>query len=880
MRLPDAFSPHALSLEEVLATLETTSQGLSSTQVKERSTHFGSNSLPDQHSFHGLKLFVSQFLNAMVVLMLLASLLSFLLDHYFDAGLILTIVLVNTVMGFLQEYRAEKSILALKKILVNKVQVKRGAHILEVPSQDLVPGDIVILETGNRVPADGRVLASENGAVIESVLTGESTPVEKQTNPLPEKSVLAERSNMVWMGTTVTQGTLEVVITATGQKTIFGQIAVQIDEVDTQHEHFYQKVNLLSKQMAGIALVSAFLTFIVGYFIQGFSLGEISIFTIATLVSALPEGLPVILVIVLSVGAQRMAKQKAIVRKLSATETLGVVSVILTDKTGTLTQNTMSAKTLFVPKVGVISVSDQLPRHPNLTQLMTILGTSHRVKVSQPEQITFDSVIGDPTEKALFLLAHRAGYSELYTSPVVTDLPFQQHLRLRATLVKNPETHHHELFIVGAPEVVLNYCATHNHPGHLSYQEIMTHVHAFSADGLRVIAAATCSVSDHFHLTAKTLADLPHSCQLAGIVGLHDPPRLEVAEAISQARQAGIKVIMATGDHPQTALAIGKEIGLVDSTTTLEHVLTEAHLNTYNDRELSRALRHTSLLARLSPESKLRIATLLQERGEIVAMTGDGVNDAPALKKADVGIAMGITGTDVAREASKIVLADDNFASIVGAIREGRAQFSNLRRTSSFLITTNMAESAALLIALLLGTPLPLLPGQILWLNVITGGLTDFALALEPNHSDSMKQPPRSPDENILSQEIVPFIAVIIITMIGVGLASFFWFLPEGIEKARTAIFFTLSFSQLLNMINFRSFKHSAFALGIASNQAVAWVFIGAGGLLLTALTLPSLRTALHFVALTRWEMVGLALLSLTLFVTAEVGKKLFISRS
>lgn len=887
-------SAHHLSDTEVCHALETSPAGLSSAEAAHRQQTFGPNALPESKKLRVVQLFLSQFANAMVLLMGIAAVLSFLFDHLLDAALIAGMVLVNAIMGFVQEYRAEQSVAALKQLLVSKVLVKRDGTTVEITQDQVTIGDVIQLQEGDKVPADLYVLDSRNCFLNEATLTGESGPVEKKAGVVPEQATLSDQSNRLWMGTTVVQGTAEAVVTAIGTQTQFGKIATSLQMVETGQEHFSQKITTLSRQMGTIAIISAIATFLVGFFIREFSFAQISVYTIATLVSALPEGLPIILVIVLTVGAQRMAKKNAIVRKLSATETLGVVSVIITDKTGTLTQNTMSARKVYLPGQPLIDVrSDHLAEelafyqqdeplllhdNPALRTLISVAGVCHQIKLTNDTNVRFSTIYGDPTEKALFLLAYQAGFHALEKShqPTLLDnLPFQQHLRMRACLVEMKQQK--ELFVIGAPESVLERCRTvvwDNELKQLSAKElttIETQMGQLSGSGLRVVALARFPAPVTETLTTDHLQ--ANNGTFIGMVGLYDPPRKEVGKALQEARQAGIKIVMATGDHPRTALAIAKEIGLVAADYDDKLVYTQTDLEHKTDQELTALLQQTQVLARLTPEMKMRVASIFQLGGEVVAMTGDGVNDAPALKKADVGISMGITGTEVAREASKIVLADDNFASIVAAIKEGRTQFSNLRRTSFFLIMTNVAESAALLIALLLGYPLPLLPLQILWLNVVTGGLTDFALSLEPSHDESMQHPPRSPAENILNFKVLPLIGTITLMTTVLCLSVFHYFLPMGVEKARSALFVILSASQLLNMLNLRSLKKSVFELGFFTNKAVMIAFFVSFGLLVLALWFKPVQSAFQFGSLSIGEFGFLLLLSWLIFVTAELVK-------
>jgi len=886
--------PHHKSSDRVLESLGSSVQGLSVSEAQKRLEKYGPNKLPEDKRLRVVALFFSQFTNMMVILMGVAAILSFLFGHTFDAALISGMVLVSVIMGFFQEFRAEKSVSALKGLLVARVVVRRDGKIMEIPQDEVTIGDIVQLQEGNQVPSDGRIFSSHNCLVTESALTGESVPVEKDDTVLPTDTPLAERVNMLWMGTTVVQGTADMVVTAIGLQTEFGKIAEDLKSVETEREHFSEKISILSKQMGTIAVISATATFVVGYIIRGFSLPEISIYTIATLVSALPEGLPTILVIVLSVGAQRMAKKNAIVRKLSATETLGVVSVIITDKTGTLTQNVMSARRLYLPGQDFVDIKDDetsktvfyqqdepllLHEDTHLRKLVSIAGTSHQVKaMDESQKPSFHTLFGDPTEKALFLLSHKAGFDHLadeHKPVLIDDIPFQQQLRMRASLIEIDGQR--EVFVMGAPEKILEQSSkvlvkekiTSLAPS--IRKEIEEKIEKLSNEGLRVVAVGSKPAPQRDSLA---LDDLEVSGVFVGLIGIYDPPRPEVKLALEEAREAGIKIIMATGDHPRTALAIAKEIGLITDSSS-NAVLTQSDLEDKSDAEILKILKETHVLARLTPQMKLKVAELIQSQDKVIAMTGDGVNDAPALKKADVGIAMGISGTDVAKEASKIVLADDNFASIVAAIKEGRTQFNNLRRTCVFLIMTNISESMSLLVALMVGLPLPLLPIQILWLNVITGGLTDFALSLEPSHSDSMKYPPRSPKENILNKDVIPLILTVTSMTIVLCLGAFYFFLPQGVDSARTALFVVLSSSQLLNMFNLRSLKKPALQMGLSSNRPIVVVLFISLGFLFAALFFAPLQKALGFSPLLLSELVVLMVVSMLIFISAEITKSL-----
>lgn len=839
--------------------------GLSEQHVQEQHEQFGENILPEQDSLNPIVILLRQFRSMMTVLLIVVAALSWLMGHHIDAAVIITLIGINVVLGFYQEFQAEKAIRGLAKLVQVKVMVRRQGKIQHIPVEDLVVGDIVLLEAGSKIPADIRLITVENVQVIESALTGESEPVEKHSERVPDKAVVADRRNMVFMGTLMTRGSAVGVVVAVGARTQLGTIAEALEEITEKPTHFEERTHHLSQIMVLMAISLAVLSFVVGFAWRGFDLGRMVLYATAVLISALPESLPVILVIVLAIGAQRMAKQKAIVRRLAAVETLGMVSSIITDKTGTLTLNQMTVRQLWVPGAKPVTVGEDmisLPVDASIDQLLRAAALCTSVKETEDGTLS-----GDPTEVALYDVAKRAGVFEHRNLPVkIVDLPFVQELRLRASLVQDTSSGNAEYLLAGAPEAIFERSA--HTDAHARRQ-----VEEWSSRGLRVIALARKSVPRR---TAAINSDALSQLELVGLVAMMDPPRPEVKAAIATAHQAGIRVIMATGDHPLTAAAIAKEIGLLASEASLDEVVTISMVEDATDHELTKLLSERVVFARLTPTAKLRLCSLLQAQGHIVAMTGDGVNDAPALKQADVGIAMGQAGTEVAREASDIVLTNDNFASIVAAVKEGRTLFSNIRRTSSFLLATKVTESMSLLLTMLLGFPLPLLPLQILWLDVVSGGITDFALATEPSHQDVMRVPVRSPQEDILTRRLLPLMAGMVMTMVILVVGVFLWFLPEGEMKARTAAFTVLSLSQIFNMFNFRSLNLSAFRIGFFGNRMVNWAVLLSIALLLLALFVPGLRFIFSFAPLSVRELLILTLVAASVSVVAEIVKRFF----
>ncbi len=887
---------HSKPVEKVLKELSSGIKGLSPEEAKTRLQDFGPNEIPEKKSKHPVLIFLKQFHSILIYILIAAAAISFFIGHAIDVYVILAVILINAIIGFIQEHKAERSIQALKRMIVPHAKVFRGGELLQVHAKELVPGDIIFLEEGDRIPADARLLEVKNTRTVEASLTGESLPVDKDTKVLPEKTGLADCKNMVWMGTFVAGGQARGIVTSTGIKTAIGKIAVSIEKIKKGKGHFEKKTDILARQMGIIAVVCALIVFLVGFFVRGFEFSEIFLFTIASLVAAIPEGLPAVLVIVLAIGAYRMAKRNAIIRTLPATETLGVATIIATDKTGTLTQNTMNVEKIILPGEDEITVSGEGWRPSGdfsqkdniiaplenfrLSKFLHIACVCNNARVVKEEGEKY-KIIGDPTEAALVVLAEKAGLKKEELGKRIDDLPFNPELKYRASLsVLVKEDRRKEIYVVGAPEAVLAHSSFmlgekgEKEITQEERQEIIAETQGLAKKAMRVLGLAYKITPPG---TDNLSEDLVNDLVLVGVVGMIDPPRPEVKEAIVKTRKAGIRVIMKTGDHKDTAVAIAKEVGLIDAETKSKNpeVLTEQELLKLSEEEFEETIKHISVFARLTPAMKLRIVETLQKQGHIVAMTGDGVNDAPALKRADIGIAMGIIGTDVARESSAIVLADDNFASIVNAIGEGRTVFTNTRQASSFLITTNFAESASIITTLLLGLPLPLLPTQLLWLNLVTDGVTDVALAAEPSHEDVLEEPPRKAKENILSKEIIPFILIMAGIMVILTLIIFNAYLPGGIEKARTGAFTVMAFTQLFNVLNMRSLKKSIFKIGLFSNKFIVAALTASLALLGMVLYIPFFQGIFQFMTLGLLEISIIILLSSSVLWLGELYKYL-----
>ncbi len=875
--------PHSISPEALLEKLESSGKGLSKEEAGKRLEKHGRNEIPEKKARNPVLIFLKQFNNMMIYILILAALISFLIGHMVDVYVIVAIVVINGIIGFFQEYKAESAIRALKKMIVPHAKVYRG-DLMQIDARELVPGDVILLEEGDRIPADARLIEMKNLRTVEASLTGESFPVEKSLKALHEKTPMADRKNMVWMGTFVAGGTARAVVVSTGASTEIGKVAEHIGNIKRGRSHFEEKTDKLAKQMALLACIGAFLIVPIGFFVGEFSFTEIFLFAIASLVSGIPEGLPAVMAIVLATGAHKMAGRKAIVRNLPATETLGIVDLIATDKTGTLTENTMNVEEIFLPGEPVIKVTGSgwkpfgdfmqergkiFPlENPQLSKLLHISSVCNNSSLNDDY-----TIIGDPTEAALVVLAEKAGLArrELKESRM-DDLPFNPELKYRASLsVLVEEERRKEIYVVGAPEAVLEHSSHVMRNGVRMEKnsenkgEILEKVDGMTGKAMRVLALAYRPAAPE---SVSLSEDMVTELTFVGIVGMIDPPRPEVRLAIAKAMRAGIRVIMTTGDHRGTALAIAKEIGLASGGETL----TERELLDMSKKEFGEAVRTVNVFARLTPGMKLKIAETLQNQGHVVAMTGDGVNDAPALKKSDIGISMGIIGTDVARESSEIILADDNFATIVNAIEEGRIVFENVRKASFFLVTTNFAEHMTFLSALLLFRNLVLLPTQILWLNLVTDGVTGVSLAMEPGHGDVLEGRPRKPKEDILSREIVPFLLLMMSIMVILTIAVFSFFLPH-MEKARTGAFVIMSLTQLFNLLNMRSLDKSVFRIGLLSNRYSAGALLLSAGFLFLVVYVPFFQEIFNFVPLSPVELASAIALSSLVLWAGELYK-------
>lgn len=808
---------HARSLNEVVAAFKTdANSGLQPVQAKARWLDFGPNTIPTKGSKTALEVIRKQFQDFMVQVLLVAAVLSVLLTEWSDAFAIIAIVIVNAVLGFIQEYRTERSLAALGRLSTPKARIRRGLVTGSLPAAAVVPGDLMVLRAGDKVAADARLIKSWDLQCDESSLTGESIPVTKKVLVLPEDVALAERCNMVFASSLVTRGKGEAIVVATGIKTETGQIARLLGRRQEEQTPLQRRLNDLGQILVVVCLAICVAVVALGLKRKGPVL-ELIMAGISLAVAAIPEGLPAVVTLSLAVGVQRMAKRRAVIRVLPAVETLGCASVICADKTGTLTENKMTVREIagvdqsFLLTLAALCNDAILKRQGiEITDLWRHQGKKGSLWTAE----------GDPTEAALAVKAAEAGLVRGFLErkyPRLGELPFDSDRKRMSTL--------HEfngvvrLVVKGAPDIVLaRCCSVYKGPksiqplNQVAKEKWSTKNECMASRALRVLAVA---YRDLVGFEGDLGPDLEQGLTLVGLVGLNDPPRPGVKEAIARCRQAGIRTIMITGDHRTTAVAVAEELGL----NWQDGVATGADLDSWSQRQLEEKAQIVSIYARVSPRHKFRIVRALKRRGEVVAMTGDGINDAPAMKEADIGIAMGLTGTDVARETADMVIEDDNFTTIVAAVEEGRAIYDNIRKFIRYLLSSNTGEVVTMLIAALLALPLPLLPIQILWVNLLTDGFPALALGFDPPTENIMMRPPRDRNESIFSRGLGRKIIFRGLTMGFLTVAVFMLGLTSGhLTLARTLAFTVLVMQQLFHVLECRSEHQSVFAVGLFGN--------------------------------------------------------------
>ncbi len=832
---------HDQSLDQLAARLQTNFQsGLDPQEVMDRQAQYGPNTLSAKGGTPAWKRFLLQFHQPLVYILLAAVLITGILQEWVDSGVIFGVVFINALIGFFQESKAEKAIEALGKMVVTAASVRRAGHHSQIPSAELVPGDIVRLQSGDRVPADLRLVQVNSLQTNESALTGESLPVLKVVDALPTDTLLADRRNFVFAGTFVTFGQAEGVVCATGDRTETGRIArLMADTIELSTP--------LTRKIAGFSKL--LLWVIVGLALAGFGIGvargetpvEMFMAAVALAVGAIPEGLPAAVTIVLAIGVSRMAKRRAIIRKLPAVETLGSTTVICSDKTGTLTENQMTVQKVYVGGEsfaftgGGYDTRGEILRdgrqtdptaHPALMECLragVLCNDSELVIEAGRPQMQ-----GDPTEAALLVAGAKAGlvHAEIVeAAPRLGMIPFASEHMFRATLHGSQEGR--VIYKIGAVERLLDRCSdelkSDGSLGTFDQEKILRQVDALAAEGLRVLALARRHAPpDHHHLEHSHVQE---GLTFLGLQAMIDPPRHEAIAAVASCRQAGIQVKMITGDHAVTACAIARQIGIVDQGEEVK-ALSGRDLEKVCDTDLPELAERSEVFARVAPEQKLRLVRALQARGHVVAMTGDGVNDSPALKQADIGVAMGVAGTDVAKGAADMILTDDNFATIAAAVEEGRGVFDNLRKFIVWTLPTNLGEGGIILIAILFGLTLPVLPVQLLWVNMTTAVLLGLMLVFEPNERDLMHRPPRDPTKALLTFPLFMRTGLITSIMLGAAYWLFFHELSvagETLNEARTAVINVIVLVETAYLFSCRSFNRSVFHIGILTNpHAVA----------------------------------------------------------
>jgi len=875
---------HTFTVEDTLKKLNSKIEGLNSDEAAERLAKYGYNEIRERKRRSPLILLLDQFKSILVLMLIVAAVFSFTIGEMIDAVMIAIIIILNAILGFTQEYRAEKSIEALKKLAAPKASVLRDGIEVQIPAREVVPGDIIVLKAGDKIPADARIVEAVNLMVDESILTGESIPVQKSVEPIEEEGVpVAERRNMVFMATTVTYGRGKAVVVATGESTEFGKIAKLIQE-EEEATPLQRRLERFGKWLV-IATVALTVLAAIEGLLEGLAWSEVFLTAISLAVSAVPEGLPAVVTITLALGVQRMARRKAIIRRLAAVETLGSATVICTDKTGTITSNELTVRKIYVDGVELevtgtgYSPEGELRINGRRVNVNEVAGLKHLLKAAALcndanliERGGRWSIIGDPTEGALVVLTAKAGFDKKVLDeecPRVHEFPFDS-IRKRMTTIHR-EGERLIAYMKGAPEVVLERCSkvflgdkiVELNDG--LRRRIMDVTKGMAENAMRVLGFAFKELDELMNEEDAVESDMV----FIGLVGMIDPPRPEVKDAVRRAKEAGVRVIMVTGDHALTALAIAKEVGIVEDD---DSVITGVEIDSMSDEEFDKVLDKVNVFARVAPEHKLRIVEGLKRKGHVVAMTGDGVNDAPSVKRADIGIAMGIRGSDVTREAADMILADDNFATIVAAIEEGRVIYDNIRKFIRLLLSANWDEILAVFAAAMADLPIPFTPIQILWINLVTDGLPALALGVDPAEEDVMKRPPRSPKEEIY-HGMPLFIAVSAMAALVSWLVPFWLALQRGesLIEARTVAFTQAVIFELVLALNCRSERRYVFSSfkRLTANRTLIIAIAVSLALHVAIIYLPPLQIFFKTVALTAYDWVlalGFSALSMLLY--------------
>ncbi len=869
-----------MEAEKVAEVLKTSPQGLSSEEARKRLREYGPNELVEKKKKRPIEMFLDQFRDFMILVLIGAAVISGLIGEVTDTIAIIVIVVLNAIIGFVQEYRAEKAMAALKEMAAPTATVIRDGVPANISASELIPGDVVILEAGRVVPADMRLIEVAQIKVEEAALTGESVPVEKHTKALHDEMLsLGDRKNMVYKGTFVTYGRGLGIVVATGMGTELGKIATMLQEEEEVKTPLQKRLARFGQKLAIVILAICAVVFIFGI-LRGEPPLLMLLTAISLAVAAIPEALPAVVTITLALGAKKLVRQNALIRKLPAVETLGSVTYICSDKTGTLTLNKMAVEEIYVD--GNIVPAHELERNSCPSPLAPCPLLMTALALSNDAQMDAEgNIIGDPTEIALYNIARNNGFDKKNLEkefPRVEEIPFDSERKCMTTLHKWRDGKFLS-FTKGAIEVLVEKAdkiLTSEGLKSVNTEEIIRVSERMAADGLRVLGIAM----REWKMLPEDLS--PESTEtglvILGLVGMMDPPREEAREAVTLCKTAGIIPVMITGDHPLTAKTIAKRLDILENDA--EAVITGRQLAELSLEEFEERVEHVRVYARVAPEQKLKIVKALQDKGQFVAMTGDGVNDAPALKRADIGIAMGITGTDVSKEAAHMILLDDNFATIVKAVKEGRRIFDNIRKFIKYTMTSNSGEIWTIFLAPFLGLPLPLLPIHILWINLVTDGLPGLALAAEPEEKEIMKRPPRHPQESVFAHGMAAHMLWVGLLMGGISIFTQAWSISSGYDQAhwQTMVFTVLCLSQMGHVLAIRSEKESSFKIGLLSNRPLLGAVALSFGLQMAVIYIPFLNPIFRTEPLSAGDLAITLAVSSVVFFAVE-GEKLFKRR-
>jgi Ca2+-transporting ATPase len=866
---------HTMPVEDVFTSLKTSDKGITQQEAHARLNTYGFNELKEKKKITPLMMLLHQFTDFMILVLIAAALLSGFLGELSDTIAIIVIVVLNAIIGFVQEYRAEKAMEALKKMSAPMATVIRNGTPVNIPAREIVPGDIVILEAGKIVPADLRLIEVAQLKIEEAALTGESVPIEKQIQPINEENLpLGDRKNMAYNGTIVTYGRGTGVAVATGMNTELGKIATMLQEEEEVKTPLQKRLAVFGKKLSIAVLVICAVIFGVGL-LRGEEPLQMLLTAISLAVAAIPEALPAVITISLALGARKMVNQNALIRKLPAVETLCSVTYICSDKTGTLTQNKMTVETIFINNTLFTASQPLHDKHSKSTQLFFFALALNNDAIRDVS----GTLLGDPTETALYQYAFTNSFDKALlaqTLPRVAEIPFDSERKCMTTIHQNTNKEITQspyiVFTKGAIDTIIDITNTimiHSEIVPINKDEILKVAEQLSEQGLRVLGIASKFIDT---LPSSISPDIVESnLTLLGLVGMIDPPRQEVQHAVSECKSAGIKPVMITGDHPLTAKAIAERLGIIDENRP--HIITGKELQELSLEEFEQKVEYISVYARVAPEQKLKIVKALQDKGQFVAMTGDGVNDAPALKRADIGVAMGITGTDVSKQAAHMILLDDNFATIVKAVKEGRRIFDNIRKFIKYTMTSNSGEIWTIFLAPFFGLPIPLLPIHILWINLVTDGLPGLALASEPEEKGIMQRPPRHPQESIFAHGLGAHIIWVGLLMGVVSIITQALSITLWNAHWQTMVFTVLCLNQMGHVLAIRSEKESLFTLGFFSNKPLLGAFVLTFVLQMATIYVPYLNGIFKTHPLTLEELCITLALSTVVFIAVEIEK-------